>query len=110
MTPHQPCWYTRRHELEPGMVFYLLDSTLVKLDQRVAGDGTRWEVATWFNGSWFYEGFEIEPGDLTGEPITRCASDNDGECTPSCPQLRDNEPHTSGRSCPLWPTGRNSDA
>jgi hypothetical protein len=37
------------------------------------------------------------------QPITRCASDRDGDCThPSCPQNRDSEPHRSGRSCPLW--------
>ncbi len=37
------------------------------------------------------------------QPITRCAADCDGDCDhPSCPQSRDGEPHTSGRSCPLW--------
>ena len=37
------------------------------------------------------------------QPIKRCASDSDGDCThPSCPQNRDNEPTRSGRSCPLW--------
>ena len=37
------------------------------------------------------------------QPITRCEADCDGDCThPMCPQNRDNEPHKSGRSCPLW--------
>lgn len=35
-------------------------------------------------------------------PLTRCASNNDGDCThKDCPQLRDNEPHATGRHCPL---------
>lgn len=36
-------------------------------------------------------------------PLTRCAASRDGECThKQCPQLRDNEPHKSGRHCPLY--------
>lgn len=36
----------------------------------------------------------------------RCQADRDGDCSCEwCPQLRDNEPATSGRSCPL-PDGR----
>jgi hypothetical protein len=31
-----------------------------------------------------------------------CYADRDGDCDhPLCPQLRDNEPHKSGRHCPL---------
>lgn len=39
----------------------------------------------------------------TQEPASgRCHSDGDGDCQWSgCPQLRDREPETSGRSCPL---------
>lgn len=33
---------------------------------------------------------------------TRCQSDDDGYCDfKDCPQLRDNEPHATGRHCPL---------
>lgn len=36
-------------------------------------------------------------------PLRHCASDCDGDCRhPQCPQLRDNEPHATGRSCPLY--------
>lgn len=36
------------------------------------------------------------------EPLTGCHAGKDGECNhPNCPQIRDNEPKTSGRSCPL---------
>ena len=36
-------------------------------------------------------------------PLTSCACDNDGECSHAqCPQLRDDEPARSGRSCPLY--------
>lgn len=36
------------------------------------------------------------------KPLESCASDCDGDCThPQCPQLRDGEPHKSGRHCPL---------
>lgn len=38
-------------------------------------------------------------------PLVRCAANNDGECDhPDCPQTRDKEPTSSGRSCPLWVT------
>lgn len=36
------------------------------------------------------------------EAPRRCAAGRDGDCTHKlCPQLRDNEPHHSGRHCPL---------
>ena len=69
MTTTEPCWYTRRHELESGQVFGLREGGRVKLDRRVEGDGTKWEVADWCGDHWSYEGGEIEPGDLFGEPI-----------------------------------------
>jgi hypothetical protein len=47
-------------------VFRVFDGTLVKLDRRVAGDGTKWRVADWSNG-WVYDENEIEPGDLRGD-------------------------------------------
>jgi len=41
--------------------------------------------------------------DATGlPPLLSCRASRDGECgDPRCPQLRDNEPHASGRHCPL---------
>lgn len=57
-------WYERRHELKPEMVFRHVDDTIVKLDMRVPGDGTKWFVANWHNGSWGYWYDEVEPSDL----------------------------------------------
>ena len=38
---------------------------------------------------------------LAQRQITRCQADSDGDCVWSgCPQLRDNEPHATGRHCP----------
>ena len=35
-------------------------------------------------------------------PLTRCRAGRDGECNAKgCPQINDNEPNRSGRSCPL---------
>jgi hypothetical protein len=56
-------WYERRNELEPGQMFRTHDGQVVKLDRRVAGDGTRWYVADWGRG-WSSEDSTIEPGDL----------------------------------------------
>lgn len=56
-------WYERRHELEPGQIFTTFDGSVVKLDRRVPGDGTKWYVADWM-GHWSYEDSTIEPGDL----------------------------------------------
>lgn len=44
------------------------------------------------------------------KPLVTCASHQDGDCYhKQCPQLRDDEPKTSGRSCPLydWSWGDN---
>ena len=39
---------------------------------------------------------------VTGKEGERCHADRDGECNDArCPQLRDGEPHKSGRHCPL---------
>lgn len=62
-------WYDRRHELECDMVFHDRDGGLVMLDRRVPGDGTKWYVADWWNGSWSYMDSTIEPGDLVGAPV-----------------------------------------
>lgn len=61
-------WYERRSELEAEMVLRHVDGSLVKLDRRVPGDGTKWYVATW-NGAWSYYDDTVEPCDLTGEPL-----------------------------------------
>lgn len=35
--------------------------------------------------------------------LVRCVSDSDGDCNHTqCPQHRDKEPETTGRSCPLY--------
>lgn len=37
-----------------------------------------------------------------GEAEKHCRGSMDGECNAAdCPQLRDNEPHTTGRHCPF---------
>ena len=61
-------WYERRHELRSGMVFEDYEGDLVMLDRDVPGDGTKWYVATLWNGSWCYMDHTIEPSDLRGEP------------------------------------------
>jgi hypothetical protein len=44
---------------------------------------------------------EHHPG--YGMPPKHCAAGRDGDCShPECPQNRDNEPHATGRSCPIW--------
>lgn len=50
--------------LEPGQTFVTIDGSVVKLDRRVPGDGTKWYVADWWNDSWAYMDSTIEPGDL----------------------------------------------
>lgn len=57
-------WYDRRNELNIGDVFTMYDGDLVRLYERVPGDGTKWHVEDWSNGSWGYWASTIEPGDL----------------------------------------------
>jgi len=57
-------WYERHGELRGDQVFKTYDGSLVKLDRRVPGDGTKWYVADWSYGSWGYYDSTIEPGDL----------------------------------------------
>jgi len=46
---------------------------------------------------------EVQPAPPPQQPLNGCAAGRDGDCTHSqCPQLRDREPATTGRSCPLW--------
>lgn len=45
---------------------------------------------------------DLTPRKRVERPIAACAASRDGECIHSrCPQLRDNEPHATGRHCPL---------
>lgn len=51
-------------------------------------------------------GYQLKAGPVPAPKGTRppvhCAAGRDGECGHAqCPQLRDNEPRTSGRHCPL---------
>ncbi|UWX75329.1 hypothetical protein [Burkholderia gladioli] len=40
--------------------------------------------------------------DVPAKPLTRCAAARDGDCSHAqCPQLRNNEPHATGRHCPI---------
>ena len=57
-------WYERRDELEQGQVFRTRWGDVVKLDHRVPGDGTQWQVEDFHNGSWLCDEGSIEPGDL----------------------------------------------
>lgn len=68
MNQNEIDWYDCRDELTVGMVFLTRDETLVRLDRRVPGDGTRWYVEVWQNGHWSAEDDTIEPGDLEGHP------------------------------------------
>ena len=56
-------WYERRDELRVGDVFRDYEGHLVRLDRRVAGDGTKWVVDDWCDG-WCGYDRTIEPGDL----------------------------------------------
>lgn len=41
-------------------------------------------------------------GSYAARRPTGCHAGRDGDCDwPECPQLRDDEPHRSGRHCPL---------
>lgn len=40
--------------------------------------------------------------EIIDEALMRCAADRDGDCShPNCPQVRDEEPLSSGRHCPI---------
>jgi hypothetical protein len=48
---------------------------------------------------WSTPPFRFDPGRRV---LTRCQADDDGYCDwQGCPQLRDKEPRTTGRHCPL---------
>ena len=54
----------KERSLEPGQTFLTLDGSIVMLDRRVPGDGTKWFVADWYGGSWSFEDSTIEPSDI----------------------------------------------
>jgi len=48
----------------------------------------------------FNERSALPISDVGDGALTSCASNRDGDCNhPKCPQILDNEPETSGRSC-----------
>jgi hypothetical protein len=57
-------WYERRDELREGDEFLTHAGERVELLRGVPGDGTKWYVATWWNGSYAYMDDTIEPGEL----------------------------------------------
>ena len=64
-------WYEHREKLDPDQIFRTHDGSIVKLDRRVPGDGTKWYVADWVVGGWAYYDGTIEPGDLKEKLLTR---------------------------------------
>ena len=58
-------WYEYQHRLRSGMVFKCHDGSIVQLEQRVPGDGSKWYVADFTGRSFSYENSTIEPGDLS---------------------------------------------
>lgn len=65
MTANNPTdWYDRRAELREGMVFLTREGDYVQLERRVAGDATKWFVADWCDGTWFFEDNTVEAADL----------------------------------------------
>lgn len=64
MSEHIADWYERRNELLDGQVFRTHDGSIVRLDRRVAGDGTKWFVADLDDVGFGYWDNTIEPGDL----------------------------------------------
>lgn len=56
-------WYENRSKLKPGMVFETAEG-LVMLDRKVPGDGTKWYVADYVRGKWFFEDGTVEPSEL----------------------------------------------
>ena len=59
-------------------------------------------VAAKSKNSLFRSGAKICAGEIRAAQLTHCAAGHDGECGHAqCPQLRDNEPHATGRHCPL---------
>ncbi|SOC25865.1 hypothetical protein [Thalassospira xiamenensis] len=59
-------WYERRDELEQGQIFRTVDGSVVILDHRVEGDGTKWTVGCWASHThcFVFEEDTVEPGDL----------------------------------------------
>lgn len=50
--------------LEPGQIWRTHWDSLVRLERPVPGDGTKWFVSIWWNGSWACMDEIVEPSDL----------------------------------------------
>ncbi len=64
-------WHDRRDELKSGMVFETMDESIVMLDRRCAGDGSRWHAQTLGLSGWSDNGDTVEPGELMGKPVSK---------------------------------------
>jgi hypothetical protein len=61
-------WYENRSRLNCGDVCELEDGSIVRLYDRVPGDGTDWLVDEYYNGGWFREMRRIHPSDIKKGP------------------------------------------
>ena len=59
-------YYENQNRLKPGMAFIDCQGDIVRLYQRVPGDGTQWFVEDYNDASkgWYYYSSIVEPGDL----------------------------------------------
>lgn len=59
-------WYENRDKLRPGLVVGLHDDSVVRLEERVEGDGTNWIVSDYNDekGFFTYDNRRIHPGDI----------------------------------------------
>lgn len=68
-------WYKNQDRLCPGHVCELEDTSVVRLFERVPGDGTDWIVEEWSSGwgdfykpDWYHGGRRIHPSDIKKGP------------------------------------------
>lgn len=57
-------WYESRNKLCSDMIFLTQYDEVIKLDQRVPGDATKWYVADLDEKGWSYWGNTIETSEL----------------------------------------------
>ena len=69
-------WYENRHLLKSGQIFKTDSGAHVRLKHRTPGDGTDWQVETWYpgnsdadqeiykNGTWIDDDERLHPSDL----------------------------------------------
>ena len=66
MNTHDPdFWYHNPQLLDVDGIVVLNDDDVVQLVRRVPGDGTQWEAAVWNGQTWIFDGFVLEPGDIS---------------------------------------------